>query len=79
MLWLEVPHAAVPAAPDPLETYAAQFDDLFTRATNGRPSASTWPGLLLPPERHKTLTALANVEPVVGARRQRRSGCSGFS
>jgi SRSO17 transposase len=28
--------------------------------------ASTWPGLLLPRERHKTLTCLAGAEPTVG-------------
>jgi hypothetical protein len=42
-----------PAAPGPLERYAARFDDLF--------------GSLAPRERNKTLTALTGAEPVTGA------------
>jgi hypothetical protein len=58
---------AVPPIPVPLETYAAQFDDLFTRANQREGFRHYLAGLLLPAERNKTLTALANVEPVVGA------------
>ena len=39
----------------------------LVRATNGRNSAASLQGLLLPSERHKTLTGLVNTEPVVGA------------
>jgi SRSO17 transposase len=56
-----------PPLPDPLETYAAQFDDLFTRANQRAGFRQYLAGLLLPAERNKTLTALANTEPVVGA------------
>jgi SRSO17 transposase len=57
--------AATPA-PGPLEAYAAQFDDLFERR-NARDAFRRYvEGLLLPAERNKTLTALANAEPIVG-------------
>jgi SRSO17 transposase len=53
--------------PAPLEAYATHFDDLFTRASQRRAFRHYLAGLLLPAERNKTLTALANTEPVVGA------------
>lgn len=56
-----------PPIPDPLEAYATQFDDLFSRASQRSAFRQYLAGLLLPAERTKTLTALANVEPVVGA------------
>ncbi|HEX2184745.1 MAG TPA: IS701 family transposase [Chloroflexota bacterium] len=56
-----------PPIPDPLEAYAAHFDDLFTRASQRAAFRQYLAGLLLPAERNKTLTALANAEPVVGA------------
>jgi hypothetical protein len=58
-----------PPIPEPLETYAAQFDDLFPRASQREGFRQYLAGLLLPAERNKTLTALANAEPVVGAQR----------
>jgi hypothetical protein len=58
-----------PPIPAPLETYAAQFDDLFPRASQRAAFRQYLAGLLLPAERNKTLTALANAEPVVGAQR----------
>jgi SRSO17 transposase len=58
-----------PPIPEPLERYAAQFDDLFSRASQRQAFRQYLAGLLLPAERNKTLTALANVEPVVGAQR----------
>jgi SRSO17 transposase len=69
---------ACPPIPDPLEGYAAQFDDLFDRPSQRAAFRQYLAGLLLPAERHKTLTALANVEPVVGAQApaaQRLQGC----
>jgi SRSO17 transposase len=55
------------AAPGPLEAYAQHFDTLFGRL-NQRDSLRRYlEGLLLPSERTKTLTALANTEPIVGA------------
>lgn len=58
---------ASPPIPVPLEAYAAQFDDLFTRTQQRTAFRQYLAGLLLPAERSKTLTALANTEPVVGA------------
>jgi len=58
-----------PPIPHPLETYAAQFDDLFSRPSQRTAFRQYLGGLLLPAERNKTLTALANVEPLVGAQR----------
>ena len=55
-------------APGPLEEYATRFDDLFGRARAQREGFRRYlEGLLLPAERNKTLTALANTEPVAGA------------
>lgn len=58
---------AFPPIPVPLAQYAARFDDLFTRATQREGFRQYLAGLLLPAERTKTLTALANTEPVTGA------------
>ncbi|MDQ3508729.1 MAG: hypothetical protein M3494_12050 [Actinomycetota bacterium] len=57
-------------APGPLEEYAARFDDLFDTLAGRGAFRRCLEGLLLPAERNKTLTALANTEPVVGARRK---------
>jgi hypothetical protein len=57
----------VPLAPGPLEDYAAHFDRLFSRANQRQALRQYLEGLLLPAERNKTLTALANTEPIVGA------------
>jgi hypothetical protein len=60
---------AVPAAPGPLEDYATHFDALFSQANQRHAFRQYLEGLLLPAERNKTLTALANTEPIVGAQR----------
>src|SRR5215211_5121732 len=57
--------AATPA-PGPLEPYDAQFDDLFERRNAREALRRYLEGLLLPTERNKTLSALANAEPLVG-------------
>ena len=59
----------VPAtpAPGPLEDYSQRFDDLFAKLNQRQALRRYLEGLLLPMERNKTLTALANTEPVVGA------------
>src|SRR5262249_48987044 len=62
--------AAAPA-PGPLESYAQQFDDLFERRNAREAFRHYLEGLLLPAERNKTLTALANAEPIVGAQQPR--------
>ncbi len=56
----------VPPAPDPLEAYCRQFDPLFRQRPQRDRFRRYLEGLLLPTERNKTLTALANTEPIVG-------------
>jgi len=60
----------VEPAPGPLEEYAARFDDLFGARAQRDGFRRYLEGLLLPAERNKTLTALANTEPVKGAQRR---------
>jgi len=57
----------VPPAPEPLEAYCQQFDPLFRQRNQRDRFRRYLEGLLLPAERNKTLTALANTEPVIGA------------
>ena len=57
----------VSPAPGPLEDYSRQFDALFSQRNQRESFRRYLEGLLLPQERNKTLTALANTEPVVGA------------
>jgi len=59
------------AAPLPLEAYAAGFDDLFTQRSQREGFRRYLEGVLLPAERNKTATALANTEPTVGAQHPR--------
>ena len=61
------PRRPVTPAPGPLETYCQQFDALFSKCNQRDGFRRYLEGLLLPQERNKTLTALANTEPVVGA------------
>ena len=61
------PRLAVPTSPAPLEAFAAHFDDLLSRRNQRQGFRRYLEGLLLGQERNKTLTALANAEPVVGA------------
>jgi SRSO17 transposase len=56
-----------PPAPGPLEAYAARFDPLLNSLAQRRGLRDYLQGLLLPRARNKTLTALADAEPVVGA------------
>src|SRR5215468_9387248 len=56
-----------PAAPGPLEDYAARFDGVFGSLAQRRGFREYLAGLLAPRERNKTLTALAGAEPVAGA------------
>jgi DDE superfamily endonuclease len=66
-------------APGPLEEYARRFDDLFGRARAQREGFRRYlEGLLLPAERNKTLTALANTEPVEGAQRKEAQSLQWF-
>ena len=54
-------------APEPLEEYVKPFDGLFGKWNQREGFRRYLEGLLLPTERNKTLTGLANTEPVVGA------------
>jgi DDE superfamily endonuclease len=56
-----------PPAPGPLEDYAQHFDPLLNSLAQRRGLRDYLQGLLLPRDRNKTLTALADAEPVVGA------------
>jgi DDE superfamily endonuclease len=56
-----------PPAPGPLEDYAQQFDPLLSSLAQRRGLRDYLQGLLLPRDRNKTLTALADAEPIVGA------------
>lgn len=56
-------------APGPLEDFAAAFDDLLDRRSQREAFRHYLEGLLLPSERNKTLTALANTEPIFGAQK----------
>jgi hypothetical protein len=68
----------VEPAPGPLEDYAARFDDLFASRAQREGFRRYVEGLLLAEERNKTLTALANTEPVVGAQRKEAQGLQWF-
>lgn len=70
----------VEPAPGSLEDFALRFDDLFASRAQREGFRRYLEGLLLAEERNKTLTALANTEPVVGAqRKEAQRACSGFS
>ena len=54
-------------SPEPLEAYAKHFDAFLEKSTQREGFRRYVEGLLLPSERHKTLTGLVNTEPLVGA------------
>jgi SRSO17 transposase len=56
-----------PIAPGPLEEYAERFDDRLGTLAQRRGFREYLQGLLLPRDRHKTLTGLVGTEPIVGA------------
>jgi hypothetical protein len=60
-----------PPAPGPLEDYATQFDPLLASVAQRRGLRDYLQGLLLPRDRNKTLTALADAEPITGAQHRR--------
>src|SRR5687768_4123127 len=68
----------VTPAPEPLEAYIQYFDPLFTTRNQRAAIRRYLEGLLLPAERNKTLTALANTEPVVGAQHPKAQGLQWF-
>jgi hypothetical protein len=68
----------VSPAPGPLEDYANRFDELFGARAQRHGFRRYLEGLLLPAERNKTLTALANTEPVTGAQRKEAQSLQWF-
>src|SRR5215217_8700135 len=68
----------VEPAAGPLEDYAARFDDLFASRAQRGGFRRYLEGLLLPDERNKTITALANTEPVIGAQRKEAQSLQWF-
>src|SRR3712207_3716794 len=68
----------VSPAPGPLEDYAMSFDDLFGARAQRYGFRRYLEVLLLPAERNKTLTALANTEPVSGAQRREAQSLQWF-
>jgi len=54
-------------APEPLEAYAKHFDEVLSKSNQREEFRHSLEGLLLPTERHKTLTGLVNTQPLVGA------------
>ena len=70
----------LPAEPAPgaLEDYAESFDDLFGTLAQRQTFRRYLQGLLLPAERNKTLTALANTEPIIGAQRKEAQSLQWF-
>jgi SRSO17 transposase len=71
-------HYPVSPAPGPLEYYAISFDDLFGARAQRHAFRRYMEGLLLPAERNKTLTVLANTEPVVVAQREETQSLQWF-
>ncbi len=68
----------VAEAPAPLEAYVKHFDALFGKSNQRDGFRRYVEGLLLPSERHKTLTGLMNTEPVVGAQLPRAQALQWF-
>jgi SRSO17 transposase len=68
----------VSPSPGPLEEYVARFDGLFRARAQRDGFRRYLEGLLLPAERNKTLTALANTEPLAGAQRKEAQSLQWF-
>src|ERR1700690_885721 len=59
------------AGPGLLEEFAREFDGLFSKVNQREMWRGDLEGVFLPTERNKTLTNLANTEPVVEAQAAR--------
>src|SRR5215213_9783297 len=68
----------VSPAPGPLEDYGECFDALFGARAQRHSFRRYLEGLLLPSERNKTLTTLANTEPMAGAQRREAQSLQWF-
>lgn len=69
----------VTLSPSPLEDYALRFDDLLRARAQREGFRRYLEGLLLPDERNKTLTALANREPMPERSVRKHRACNGSS
>ena len=68
----------VPRAPGLLEEFAQHFDELFAKRNQRDSFRRYLEGLLLPAERNKTLTGLANTTPGIGAQEARAQSLQWF-
>ena len=68
----------IPPSPRPLEAYVEHFDHLLGKRNQREGFRRYLEGLLLPAERNKTLTGLANTEPVMGAQEPRAHALQWF-
>ena len=68
----------VAPSPGPLEECALRFEDLFHARAQRDGFRRYLEGLLLPAERNKTLTALANTEPVTESQRKEAQSLQWF-
>jgi hypothetical protein len=68
----------VAKAPAPLEEYIKHFDPVFGKSNQREGFRQYLEGVLLPSERHKTLTGLVNTEPVLGAQQPRAQALQWF-
>jgi hypothetical protein len=68
----------VSPGPGPLEDYVHGFDALFGARAQRHSFRRYLEGLLLPSERNKTLSALANTEPLAGAQRKEAQSLQWF-
>jgi hypothetical protein len=72
------PRREAAPAPGLLETFAHVFDPLFAKLNQRASFRRYLEGVLLPAERHKTLTGLANTAPGVGAQEARAQNLQWF-
>src|ERR1700693_4822814 len=68
----------VAKAPAPLEEYIKHFDPVFGKSNQREGFRQYLEGVLLPSERHKTLTGLVNTEPVLEAQQPRAQALQWF-
>jgi hypothetical protein len=67
-----------PRLPVPWRSYTEEFDDLCISYAQGEGFRQYLEGLLLPAERNKAFTALANAEPLVGSHHGRTKSLQWF-
>lgn len=67
-----------PPSPGLLEEFPQHFDELFAKRNQRDSFRRYLEGLLLPAERNKTLTGLANTTPGIGAQEARAQSLQWF-